>query len=130
MKKILVIVISLITLIFITGCVSSKKNETVEKDEVAVKVPSSTAKFTNHSFLTEENIGQTFTITGLLQKSGEDYLITENIQSKSSVVFSVIAEDDLIKRLDELENSMVTVTGLLIKVESPWRKTIQITLIN
>lgn len=83
----------------------------------------------NHSFLTEEHIGSSVTITGILGGSLEEgYYIMENADSRSRVTF-VLEEDpdalDVYSFLDAFEGQ-VTVTGVLTGVSSPWKKTMTV----
>ena len=85
----------------------------------------------NHSFLTEENVGQTFTIKGYLSQNGEDFILTENPTSKSRVTFYLeVAEQSLIEKAKGLVNSTVEITGLLTDAPSPWSKKLKVLKIN
>ena len=86
---------------------------------------------TNHSFLSEEHVGQTFTIKGYLSQNGDNFILTENPSSKSRVTFYLEVEEQSLKaKAARLVNSNVEVTGILTQAQSPWSKRLKVQKIN
>lgn len=85
----------------------------------------------NHSFLSEENIGQEFTIRGVLRHSAEKgFYLIENESSKSRVTFNLQVPDALSAQFESLTGKKVTVNGTLTEVQSTWTKTLLVTEIG
>ena len=79
----------------------------------------------NHSYLTEENIGNEIVIKGKLIKSGSNFALLENPDSKSRVSFSLEFEDESLKQ-KLTAGSFVQLSGILTSSESPWKKSMKV----
>lgn len=135
MKKItLIICVFAVSLVF-TSCASSKKKE-IKNEPVVAESPKTIDSLGeklpagNHSFLSEENLGQTITITGTLKKGTENFYLVENPESKGAVTFTIKASEDLKKTCEAFAGKKVSVTGVLTAVSSPWKKEMEVTAIN
>ena len=108
--------------LFISACATSKETEKAAEDTQT----SSTASFNykpsvNHSYLTEENIGQEIVVKGKIVKSGNSFTLLENPDSKSRVSFVLDFEDESLKE-KLTAGSIVQLSGILTSAESPWKK--------
>lgn len=87
----------------------------------------------NHSFLNESHVGQTVTVSGLLQKTGTGFKLTEDYKMRSAVSFilTVDAKDEALNKalLSRLE-SECSVTGTLTEASSKWTKKLTVTSVN
>ncbi|MBO4532829.1 MAG: hypothetical protein J5726_03940 [Treponema sp.] len=102
--------------------------EPVAEETTPVSGPSISV---NHSFLSEEHVGQTFSIKGYLSQNGDNFILTENPGSKSRVTFYLeIADASLITKATALVNTTVEVTGVLTQAQSPWSKRMKVQKIN
>ena len=139
-----------ITALVLAGCASkprkantAQNTQTLEPVQIIIEeekepaaaeetTPSLRPTFsTNHSFLSEEHLGQTFTIKGYLSQNGDNFILTENPTSKSRVTFYLeVAEQSLIEKATGLVNSTVEITGLLTDAPSPWSKKLKVLIIN
>ena len=108
--------------LFFSACATNKVVEKAVDDAQT----SSTASFNNkpsvnHSYLTEENIGQEIVVRGKILKSGNSFTLLENPDSKSRVSFVLDFEDESLK--EKLTAcSIVQLSGILTSAESPWKK--------
>lgn len=79
----------------------------------------------NHSSLSEENIGQTINISGILQKNDTSFYLIENPESRSRVTFIIYVQNqEDISLCSSLLNKKVNIKGILTETPSPWKKTI------
>lgn len=84
----------------------------------------------NHSFLTEENIGETVSIVGELQQIEKQWLLIENPKSKSRVTFVLEDFSSMKKNLTEYLGKAVKITGVLTAVDGAWTKTLSVSSIE
>lgn len=122
MKKITICILVISSLLFISACATNKAAEKAVDDTQT----SSTASFNykpsvNHSYLTEENIGQEIVVRGKILKSGNSFTLLENPDSKSRVSFVLEFEDESLKE-KLTAGSIVQLSGILTSAESPWKK--------
>lgn len=139
MKRVL-IVTSIIASLFLTSCASKSKtqkepptaqqnNTVVEKEsDSTIESTHSPRTFSvNHSYLTEENVGEVISVKGKLQANGSCFTLTENAASKSRVTFVLeVTSDSLKTKLKELSGSTVTITGELTEASSTWTKKMKV----
>lgn len=125
MKKI-ILGLLIIFLVMTFACQSQKKvvpevqGETVLQEKALLPME-------NHSFLKEENVGQSFVITGLLSFSESgNWILTENPKSKSKVSFVLEVPDELQKAFAQRKDNPVTVCGILTKVNGTWLKELKV----
>lgn len=130
MKKIVIISLMISTVLFLTSCASkAQKSKKVEEkpaatDEMSMPVLNLSV---SHSYLSEENIGETVSVQGLLSQNGDNFVLFENPDSKSRVTFELTVKDKKIK--EELKNQIgntVKVSGKLTAVPSTWTKKITV----
>lgn len=140
MKHTLYILLFITALVFVSCTSKSKETKTVQNppavqtEQPAAETSDKTFTHTlstNHSFLSEEHVGQTFVIKGYLSQNGDNFILTENPTSKSRVTFYLeVAEQSLIEKAKGLVNSTVEITGLLTDAPSPWSKKLKVLKIN
>ncbi len=150
MKHTIYYLLILITALVLAGCASKPRKANTaqntqapepvqiiieEENEPAAAeetIPSLRPTFsTNHSFLSEEHVGQTFVIKGYLSQNGDNFILTENPTSKSRVTFYLeIADASLITKAAALVNTTVEITGVLTDAPSPWSKKLKVQKIN
>ena len=124
MKKLVYVFFILMVVIF--GC-QSQKNVTPEIQNESVLQEKDLLPMGNHSFLKEENVGQSFVITGLLSFSESgNWILTENPKSKSKVSFILEVPDELQKDFEQRKDNPVTVCGILTKVNGTWLKELKV----
>ena len=124
MKKLVYVFFILMVVIF--GC-QSQKNVTPEIQNESVLQEKDLLPMGNHSFLKEENVGQSFVITGLLSFSeSENWILIENPKSKSKVNFILEVPDELQKDFEQRKDNPVTVCGILTKVNGTWLKELKV----
>lgn len=124
------------------GCASQKNSvkqseqqNAVEKEagQTLTQPASLPGRSFNHSFLNESHVGQTVTVSGLLQKTGTGFKLTEDYKMRSAVSFilTVDARDEALNKalLSRLE-SECSVTGTLTEASSKWTKKITVTSVN
>ena len=81
----------------------------------------------NHSFLNESHVGQSVTVSGLLQKTGTGFKLTEDYKMRSAVSFILTVDTKaLLSRLE----SECSVTGTLTEASSKWTKKLTVTSVN
>lgn len=81
----------------------------------------------NHSYLSEENLFQTVTVTGSLRENSDSYFLYENEDMRNCVIFTLIFEDEKIK--DEakfLNGQTVTLEGIVTDASETWNKTVKV----
>ena len=129
MKKIIFTLMISTTLLFVSCASKSKetkanvKSQSIQEEQPATDTGIRHIPVMNHSFLTEENIGENITITGLLGKNGSSFTLLENPDSKSRVTFILTVENDsLKKKLSSQAGNIVQVSGILTSVSSTWQK--------
>lgn len=129
MKKIIIALMIATTLFFVSCASKSKANKTTTKSQTVLEEssPNDTGirhtPVMNHSFLTEENIGETITIKGRLSQNGNSFTLLENPDSKSRVTFIITVENDSLKKqLSAETGNIVQISGILTSVNSPWQK--------
>ena len=135
MKHTLYILLIFTALIFVSCASKSKKttqNTPAEQTVEETQEQTFTHNLaTNHSFLSEEHVGQTFIIKGYLSQNGDTFILTENPASKSRVTFYLeIADASLITKAAALVNTTVEITGVLTDAPSPWSKKLKVQKIN
>ena len=113
MKRTIICIFLISSMLFISSCAS--------KTQAAKKYTPSV----NHSYLTEENIGNEIVIKGKLIKSGSNFALLENPDSKSRVSFSLEFEDESLKQ-KLTAGSFVQLSGILTSSESPWKKSMKV----
>ena len=115
-------------LILATVSCHSKKESVPEAEpvEVVIEKNPSILPVANHSFLTEEDVGETLTITGVLSGEKGSWVLTENASSKSRVTFVLEVPADLELELEQLVSEKVTVTGTLTNVYGTWKKAMKV----
>ena len=126
MKKITICILMISSFLFFSVCATNKLVEKAVDDNQT----SSTASFNykpsvNHSYLTEENIGQEIVVRGKILKSGNSFTLLENPDSKSRVSFFLDFEDESLKEKLTAGN-LVQLSGILTSAESPWKKGIKV----
>lgn len=84
----------------------------------------------NHSFLTEENVGEAFSIVGELQQVENKWLLIENPKSKSKVTFVLEGFSSMENLLAENLEKSVKITGVLTAVDGAWSKTLSVSAIE
>ena len=125
MKKIILGL--LIIFLVMTFACQSQKNVTPEIQNESVLQEKDLLPMGNHSFLKEENVGQSFVITGLLSFSESgNWILTENPKSKSKVSFILEVSEELQKDFEQRKDNPVTVCGILTKVNGTWLKELKV----
>lgn len=122
MKRFAICVLMISSFLLISACATNKEAEKAAEDTQT----SSTTSFqykpsVNHSYLTEENIGQEIVVKGKIIKGGSSYSLLENPDSKSRVSFVLEFEDESLKE-KLTAGSLVQLSGILTSAESPWKK--------
>ncbi len=119
----------LVILILATFSCHSKKESVLEEEQekVVIEKNPTILTITNHSFLTEKDVGETLTITGVLSGEKGNWVLTENPSSKSRVTFVLEVPADLELELEQLVSEKVTVTGTLTNVYGTWKKAMTVT---
>lgn len=80
-----------------------------------------------HLNLSENDIGKTFTITGILNNDEtRGWSVLENPESRSRVTFYMSVPDNLTAACKSLKGSYVCVTGILTSSKSPWTNYLQV----
>ena len=118
MKRFAICIFMISSFLLISACATNKAAEDTQT--------SSTASFNykpsvNHSYLTEENIGQEIVVKGKIVTSGNSFTLLENPDSKSRVSFVLEFEDENLKG-KLTADSIVQLSGILTLAESPWKK--------
>ena len=126
MKRFAICIFMISSFLLISACATNKAAEKAAEDTQT----SSTASFNykpsvNHSYLTEENIGQEIVVKGKIVKSGSSYTLLENPDSKSRVSFVLEFEDENLKE-KLTAGSIVQLSGILTSAESPWKKEMKV----
>jgi|GEM_PF-5527357 len=119
MKRILIYVLLISSFLFLSSCATKKQPE-----KAVENTKDSSFKYTpsvNHSYLTEENIGQEIVVKGKIIQDGSSFTLLENPESKSRVSFFLDFEDDSLKE-KLTAGSLVQISGILTSAESPWKK--------
>ena len=137
MKHIVVLVLIISSVFFFASC-ATKSQKAEDKQNAQVETGNSLHEETfsfslpaNHSFLTEKNIGETITVKGKLLRNGNSFSLIENPVSKSRVTFDLeVTEESLIKKLQELTDQTITITGELTEASSPWTKKMKVTKVE
>ena len=142
MKKTFIIALIITTAALTSCCSSSQKNKAKQTSQTAATETSQTAPAAqessrelkplaadganlsvNHSYLTEENVGESITVRGKLLQNGSAFSLIENPDSKSRVTFVLTFENDAVKnQLTAKANSLVQVSGVLTSADSTWKK--------
>lgn len=85
----------------------------------------------NHSFLTQEHVGSSITITGLLSVNKNNFVLKENPDSRSVVTFTLeVKKWGLKRKLKKLNGKTVTLTGKLTDASATWTKKMKVEKIN
>lgn len=127
MKKTAYCILVISSLLVISSCASKKPAEkTAEntQETTFIYTPS-----VNHSYLTEENIGNKISIRGKIVQNGEKFILLENPDSKSRVSFVLEFEDESLKQKLS-DGSVVQLSGLLTSAESPWKKGMKVSRVE
>ena len=122
MKRFAICIFMISSFLLISACATNKAAEKAAED---IQI-SSTASFNykpsvNHSYLTEENIGQEIVVKGKIVKNGNSFNLLENPDSKSRVSFVLEFEDESLKE-KLTAGSIVQLSGILTSAGSPWKK--------
>lgn len=122
MKRFAICILMISSFLLISACATNKEAEKAGNDTQT----SSTNSFqykpsVNHSYLTEENIGQEIVVKGKIVKNGNSFTLLENPDSKSRVSFVLEFEDENLKG-KLTAGSIVQLSGILTSAESPWKK--------
>ena len=81
----------------------------------------------NHSYLTEEAVGSTIEIKGLLSVNKNSFVLKENPTSKSVVTFKLeVKKASLKRKLKKLDGKTVKITGVLTEASSTWNKKMKV----
>lgn len=122
MKRFAICILVISSLLFISACATNKVVEKAVNDtQTSSTTPFQYKPSVNHSYLTEENIGQEIVVKGKIVKSGSSYTLLENPDSKSRVSFVLEFEDENLKG-KLTAGSIVQLSGILTSAESPWKK--------
>jgi hypothetical protein len=115
-------------LILATVSCHSKKESVPEAEpvEIVIEKNPTILPVANHSFLTEEDVGETLTIAGVLSGEKGNWVLTENASSKSRVTFVLEVPADLELELEQHVSEKVTVQGILTNVRSTWTKEMKV----
>ena len=127
MKKHILLGFLVILILATFSCHSKKESVLEEQEKVVIEKNPTILTITNHSFLTEEDVGETLTITGVLSGEKGNWVLTENASSKSRVTFVLEVPTDLELELEQLVSEKVTVTGTLTNVYGTWKKAMTVT---
>ena len=141
MKNTFIIALIITTAALTSCCSSSQKNKAKQTSQTAAETSQtapvaqeSSREFkplaadganlsVNHSYLTEENVGESITVRGKLLQNGSAFSLIENPDSKSRVTFVLTFENDAVKnQLTAKANSLVQVSGVLTSADSTWKK--------
>lgn len=141
MRNTFIIALIITTAALTSCCSSSQKNKAkqtsqaaAETSQTAPAAQESSREFkplaadganlsVNHSYLTEENVGESITVRGKLLQNGSAFSLIENPESKSRVTFVLSFENDAVKnQLTAKANSLVQVSGVLTSADSTWKK--------
>ena len=130
MKRFAICILMISSFLLISACATSKETEKAGNDTQT----SSTNSFqykpsVNHSYLTEENIGQEIVVKGKIVKSGNSFTLLENPDSKSRVSFVLEFEDENLKG-KLTAGSIVQLSGILTSAESPWKKGMKVSKVE
>ena len=81
----------------------------------------------NHSYLTEEAVGSTVEVKGLLTANKNTFVLKENPESKSVVTFKLeVKKASLKRKLRKLNGQTVKISGVLTETNSTWTKTMKV----
>ena len=127
MKKHILLGFLVILILATFSCHSKKESVLEEQEKVVIEKNPTILTITNHSFLTEKDVGETLTITGVLSGEKGNWVLTENASSKSRVTFVLEVPADLELELEQFVSEKVTVTGTLTNVYSTWKKAMTVT---
>lgn len=130
MKRFAICILMISSFLLISACATNKEAEKAAEDTQT----SSTASFNykpsvNHSYLTEENIGQEIVVKGKIVKNGNSFNLLENPDSKSRVSFVLEFEDENLKG-KLTAGSLVQLSGILTSAESPWKKGMKVSKVE
>lgn len=84
----------------------------------------------NHQLLTEDNIGETVTITGVLQRGEGNFFTIENASNKNAVNFIIYVPDEMLNQCEELVYKKITMEGILVAAPTKWKKEIDLVKIK
>ena len=146
MRNTFIIALIITTAALTSCCSSSQKNKAKQTSQVAASeaaqptqpAQESTATFkplsadgvnlsVSHSYLTEENVGESISVKGKLLQNGSAFSLIENPDSKSRVTFILTFENDAVKnQLAAKANSLVQVSGVLTAANSTWKKEMKV----
>lgn len=102
-----------------------------ELDPTLVKKKQIMPETQNHSFLTQEYVGSSITVTGLLTVNKKTFTLKENPDSKSVVTFKLEVKKWCLKRkLKKLNGNTITLSGILTDASSTWHKKMKVLKIN
>ena len=118
-------------MLFCSFCFVGFSSATKITEENSLQEREKMVQVASHSFLTEDDIGLELVITGQVSFNQETgvFLLTENSQSRSRVIFVIEENKKIAKKLEALVNASITVQGTLQGVFSPWVKSLKITKI-
>ncbi len=137
MKKITFVTLIITTALFATACASksnksqaAKQGQTTENTEKKALISDSSLSYTpsvNHSYLTEENVGENISVKGKIVQKGNSFSLIENEASKSRVTFILTFENEAVKnKVAAKVNTIATLSGKLTAASSTWTKEIKV----
>ena len=122
----------LITTFLLTSCASKSQKSKAKQESSNIETASQEAPgryipSLNHSYLTEENVGENITVKGKIVQNGNTYSLIENADSKSRVTFILSFDDDAVKNMLAAKvNSNAQLSGLLLAADSTWTKKMKV----
>lgn len=130
MKRFAICVLIISSFLLISACATNKEAEKAAEDtQTSSSSPFNYKPSVNHSYLTEENIGQEIVVKGKIVKSGNSFTLLENPDSKSRVSFFLDFEDESLKE-KLTAGSLVRLSGILTSAESPWKKGMKVSKVE
>lgn len=127
MKQKNIFVIFLCIAFSLFACKSTEENVSAETTQALSEKKAPLPSRTNHSYLSEKNIGERVSIVGILLNDNNYGLsLLENPESKSRVTYVLSSSKEILDKCYSLIGSSVTVTGVLTSVSSPWKKALNV----
>lgn len=136
MKRIVYLSLIIVSVLTVSACASKcKKTDTTPAKTVESEFQNDNLKkdnnkknlLINYSFLNENNVGETLSVTGSLHQNGNGFTLIADPDSKSRVTFILeVTDSELKKKLQSLAGKTVTVTGELLEANSTWTKKLKV----
>lgn len=131
MKKNIIKYLSFVFAFFLCVSCRSNKSSTIEStSQIEPEIKSLVQVVSNHSFLTTNDIGNSFTIKGKLLKNDSNWILIENPTSRSRVTFVLDVPSSLNDVCVQKVNTIVTVSGILTDVKSAWGKSLSVKAVD